>query len=519
MKKRKILQLNKFIFIPLNALLLCGCSGLSSDITSSSENITSQESSEDSSFIATLERRPAIKDETVYVSTLSSGQVSSVEIVNRLEDVEPGLYLDYGNYLSASNLTSLSSIVINDNCVEIPIYEAYDNFYYQTKVSASSPLPFNIAVKYYRDNIELQSDEIKGLSGRFKIGIDITPNENLDPYFSKHMMLQLQVPLSLNKHKIISSVGATGVLIGQTMTLAYMSLPGQSSHFEIELETKSFELDTMSASVSYFDLNSLLDIDLAAMVDGLHQLHQGLSNAASGSEQLGAGISELNTYLHEILNGLLEFQEGYSSFNEGLSYLVEVSNTLKNNLLLLVTGFNTLVTQGDSLVTGYAELSAGLLEFFDSIYPLVKYIPTIASGITALREGVVNFGVGLNAYQEGLHQLVDGLNAWAEGYYQFADALPLIEEGSMSLEEGIDLLTTGLATLLSSMDLIPEAMEELSNGLNQMAAGFDEFNTMIEELPLSDEEITLPVSFTSLNNATPHSVQFVYQIKAITVKQ
>jgi len=453
----------------------------------------------------------------VYATLDASGDVSTVQVVNRLHDIEPGLYKDYGDYLQVINLSSGAPLLENDDYLGVPVYAASRNFYYQGELAATTPLPFVLDITYSLDDVAILPAALAGEAGTVKIIIDITSNDDAPAYFKEAMMMQLQLPIALTHTSVISAPKATSVVVGSTQTLAYMVLPGQSVQYELTLESESFELENVVASLSPFDLNAMLDMDFETMIEGLTSLGDALAQSASGGEDLASGLETLVTNLGLLSAGLSEASSGLDAFATQFGSLVDGLESLATNLTALVGGLQALVNQNDAVSGGYAEMQGGLNDLLDALTMGLDPMDPRVQAATDSKAGLEQFRLSLLGYLGGVRDLTTGLVGWQAGLNQVVTGLPEAEAGVNQLHEAIATIAIGLQALQTGALAFPEAMTALAGGLATMANGLSSLQETLEDYPLqgSDEPA---VSFVSSLNPTPRSTQFVLQIAGITIR-
>lgn len=464
-----------------------------------------------------LEEYNVIKDETIYVNLLSNGQVDKIEIINHLRNINEGKYVDYGDFKTAYAISGLNEINIKEDYLELKLYDSYDNYYYQTELSRETEIPFIVDISYYYEDVLYEPNDIKGKSGKIKIKIDVTSNPNVSEVFNDRLAFQLQVPISIINNSIISHNASSQVLVGKNMTLAFMVLPKQSKSFEIILDSKSFELDSMQASIQSFDINSMLGFDLDDLFNGVNLLISALSDINDGGSLLKEGLflvdenlNLLNGALELLSNGLVEFDDGLDDVYNGLVMLQQGFNPISD-------GLNLLSEEGDQLIQGFSGLKDSLIQIIDGLYNITS-MPGMPSeeDLNELKNGLILFDYGLNRYHQGVKDIALGMSGLNNGFNQLVSNFPDILDGSNDLKEGSITIKEGLDELTNQFGEIPLAMSELSDGLSLILMTITELTSEFDDFQI-DDNIRLP-SFTSELNETPNSVQFIYNIKGISLR-
>ena len=89
------------------------------------------------------------KDEIVYVSLDLNGQATGVYVVNMFDVPTPTTILDYGNYASVQNLSSLALIQYSNGVIQSEAPKG--KFFYQGN-HPQATLPWQISIKYHLNN-------------------------------------------------------------------------------------------------------------------------------------------------------------------------------------------------------------------------------------------------------------------------------------------------------------------------------------------------------------------------------
>ena len=283
-------------------------------------------------------------DEVIFVTLNSDGIISSMNASNHITDAEFKNYQQFGHFNPTGHLNVTSSkakISLKEDHALIPSLNNYENFFYMLgldKDHYKNSLPFIITTSTKLDNNEVSSKELSGSSGNIKLSYKFEPNPQANLYYLKNFAAQVQIPINLTNSKIISSPNTMSeVLVGQTLTLAYMVMPGQSLTIEIELEASNFKFDGMQAVLMKFDL-----LEMAKDMINLNEM--GLDQFP----QMTDGITNIITEFTNAKNQMEPFFQGLSS----LSQLNESFDlTMFSQLQLLIDGINE-----DELHMGYTSL-------------------------------------------------------------------------------------------------------------------------------------------------------------------
>ena len=166
------------------------------------------------------------KEEVVYINLNTDGSVKEINVVNIFDLDENGTIIDYGTYQSLRNMTTTDRIDYSDGTVTIDA--GAGKLYYEGRMEGNA-MPWDISIHYYMDGTEYAGEEIAGMSGAFKMTIDITENASCAGNFFDGYALQASVTLDTEQCKNISAPDATIANVGGDKQLTYTILPGKGA--------------------------------------------------------------------------------------------------------------------------------------------------------------------------------------------------------------------------------------------------------------------------------------------------
>lgn len=495
-------KVNKLLAILVLILILPSCNTVSAD------DNTSTSGSSDIVYFP-LDEIKSPKDETIYVNLDLNGTVNSINVVNRLEGVKDGYIKDYGYFINALNLTSNEEIVIDEEMAKIPVIGEHDYFYYQTSLGRGYQLPFNLKTTIYLNDKEVDPFMVVGKKGQVKLEIEVTSNPNSHPYFYENYLCQIQLSLPIDQNTIISSEKATKVLVGRNLNLAYMVLPTQSAKFSLIYNTNKFEYQGLTATYSLFSFNDILGFDvslipdyLSLLIDGMEEMKDGQVLLKDGLVELFNGLSLLSDGMQELANGSLTLTNEAKAFFEGV-------REISFNLDLLNQGLNELASNGQDLNNGYQQIVSGINSFLEIVEPLLALNPTARELITQLRTGLNEYGSGLSQYVEGVNLVAENLSLLNEGMKLLAENSILVEDGMALISEGNEQTASAMLEIVNGTKDVPSQLDLMVDGQTKLIEAIKQALPLLENIPISSEQEI--VSFTSVLNEKPRSVQFIIQ--------
>src|SRR5699024_3075603 len=141
------------------------------------------------------------------------GAVQNMYVVNSFFISKHGEINDYGSYTQLKNLTNLEDVSQDDN-KHVSFMAEEDQFFYQGELE-NKPLPWDSSIKYVLDGNEVEAKNLVHKSGDLVIHIETNKNDNVDPLFFEHYLLQISLTLDPHIFKHIQAPKGTEVNEGK----------------------------------------------------------------------------------------------------------------------------------------------------------------------------------------------------------------------------------------------------------------------------------------------------------------
>lgn len=520
--------------------------------------------------------QPIGKNETVYGILQNDGSISTVEVVNHvyLRENASGIlsWQDYGSYSELINLLDdrqpqeapLAAAEIKQAAAETGLaLSDYDDMrslrwneldaakwqdlYYQG--TSSRTLPWLVKLNWKLNGADVSAETLSGASGMIDLSIEIEPADNIDTVYLESYMLQISVPLALNKTREVETSKASSMIAGRTRTLAYTVLPGQSGSFKLSFQAQDFSMSPIQITA----LPANIDLQgFASLTDGVGEISQGQSKLADGSSQLGSGISELLDGLQEISSGLAaystggtELQNAMSAYSRGLAEFKTQMGTLAAGGGAFAGGLDQYALSGQQILQGYSQLAQQLplmrlpavtVNELNQLLSLPNQLPdgtdltaqktmaqsllTLDGAIGGIEQGLKELNSGLGGYVDGaaklssqFGQIYTGMAALEPAAGELAGGFNLLNDGFRQREQGLPLITDGIEQITSDGKQLPAAAEELSAGQKKLADGLQALENAVSSLTEYKEPQL--VSFAAPGLIKPDSVQFLLRTQGI----
>lgn len=191
------------------------------------------------SFAVSLALGEVKKTEIVYANLDNYGKPLGLYVINNFESDTDASVVDYGVYDAVFPLSKVDGISYKDD--EISFDMPKGRYQYQGNL-VDRDLPWNIAVSYKLNDIEIKTEELSGAEGKLEIAIAITPKVT---EFTDNLTLQISVSLPSDKAFNIVSEGATIAVAGTNHTLAFVVLPTMGAEFTITANVEDFHMPGM----------------------------------------------------------------------------------------------------------------------------------------------------------------------------------------------------------------------------------------------------------------------------------
>ncbi len=444
---------------------------------------------------AEAEGKITSKDEVVYATLKSNGELEDIYVVNTLEVVKAGELIDYGKYSSVKNLTDLSELDQNGQVVQINAPEG--KFYYQGNMEDNTELPWDIEISYLLDGREVVASELAGKEGHVEIKINTAANEKADSVYFENYLLQISLQLS-NSYQNIEADGGMVANAGKNKQITFTVMPGQEESLSAEADVADFEFSGIDIAA----VPSTLPIDTSEMenmTDDMSALSDAIRELNNGVAELKKGVSELNDGAASLRDGSAKYKNGMSELSGSSSQVVAASSSIGDALKKI----NSSLSQGSAEmdVSSLSELPGGLTQ-------LANGLNQAADGLSELRKNYSEAYRALDGAIKGIpdHQLSEEeiaglLSSGADAnvvnklvdtyksaqkvkgtYVQvqkaFAAVDPTLNQVSGSVKEMSGNLTTIANELSASLeDMDMGALGELQKGLSTLSSNYGEFHS------------------------------------------
>ncbi|MCI9062994.1 MAG: hypothetical protein HFJ17_00060 [Clostridia bacterium] len=269
------------------------------------------------------------------------------------------------------------------------------DIYYQGE--SSKELPISCKVKYELDGKEISSDKILGKSGKVKITLEYTNNEertvNINGKNEKMyvpFIVAAGTVIDNSKNRDIEVSNGKIANDGSKTVVLGLALPGMQEsldisktdiaiphNIEITMDTTDFEQNSIITYVTPKIIEDS-DLDIFDKLDEMYskintlqssskELQKGANTLKEGTEEYSKKSKEFNNAMKQISGGVSTVNTNYSQINKGISSLNEGSSKLKmgaeslnKGIGQLSSALNSLPESAKALYDGTKSLNTGI---------------------------------------------------------------------------------------------------------------------------------------------------------------
>lgn len=339
------------------------------------------------------------KEEVVYAILDNAGKVDGLYVVNSFtcNDV-----VDYGNYKNIKNLTTTDKITQDGD--RISFHTDADKIYYQGDLKTKE-IPWNVEIHYMMDGTEYDAQELAGKSGKLKITLSITQNDNCDDSFWEGYALQASLALDSKKCTNIEAPDATIANVGSDKQLSYIIMPGEGADLTITADVTDFEMDAISINGTKLNLD--FEFDEHELLDQVYEIQDAIKELNDGATQLDDGAGEFKDGTKDMYDGTIALKDGAKSLNDGVKRLNDGIETVQ-------TALDTLNGKSDTLTDGSSEVLKALKTIQSSLKQVninTKDLTALSSASTQINSGIGSLVKGLNTIDTNIDTYYSSLSA------------------------------------------------------------------------------------------------------------
>ena len=380
------------------------------------------------------------------------------------------------------------------------IGEVYKNTSNQEE--KNEEMPIDTEIKYYLNDEEISSEDIKGKSGKIEIKY-INKDEKIVEVDGKQVKMYtpyiVACGMILDNEKFENVTVSSGKTIdnGSNTMVVGITMPGMQESLDlnkddieipekltIEADVKDFELGNMYMYIESNVFNSDLEFlsefesiysDIQNLKNASKQLVDGTKTLKEGTDTYTEKMGEFNNGLGVYTNGVNTISSNYTKINDGISTInsntkkiAEGSSNLSNGITELKTNLSSLISAMSKIKKGTDGINLGTQEIIKNVESSITKISASTSessdttkNLTALGTATETTIYKLNATKTALEKTVNSME-------ESEEKTVLLSQIS-SLDKQITELKTNVATERTAYNkVIKEETKEVLTGLNQL---------------------------------------------------
>lgn len=284
----------------------------------------------------TVSQKEIGKEETVYLITDATGEVTKTIVSDRLSNTD-----GKDKLTDKSNLSDIVNVKGDEDYSESNGTLTWNangkDISYQGTTTEAAPVTQKVT--YYLDGKEISPEELAGKSGKVTIRFDYKNNSSYTATVDGKKV-DVKVPFAAVSALVLSddfkNVEATNGQVktadGKSVVIGY-ALPGMTEslglddgqipeYFEVTADVEKFELKTaMTLVVNASNYASSEGLDLSNLDEVVDKLADAASQLQDGSGELADGLDTLKGSLVEFVNGMKTLNAGKDTLASGVTQL------------------------------------------------------------------------------------------------------------------------------------------------------------------------------------------------------
>lgn len=462
------------------------------------------------------------KNETVYGLLANDGTVKEVQVVNWAQGTPDGAaWTDYGSYREVNNSGSDVKPRVGKDQISwaSSAFEEKGLFY---QGITDKELPFKIDIDYTLDGKPIKPEQLAGKSGKLKVDIhleNLSKQTSLLSYKGQQgkqlsaketlytpFMFQVSTAVPAGKWKDLKTPGASQVVVGDEIQVAWMVFPFPKEEISLEMQGKDIELEPIDITA----LPSVLPLPSLDMEGELNQLIGGFDQLENSMNKMGSAAQEIQRNQEKIADGCGQVAAGLGELDDGVKKAYEGSGKLAGGLEQLRDGHERLA-QSNELLTQQLMYLIGSLEQLNQQSPMFPEddLQKLKKGIQGLNQGIIDEKTAITQLYGYTSELNSGLGEIHQGTQRLARETPALSSGMKELAKGQGQLADGL---FKAEDGISTMKKESG----------DQFNELMRGQAVTDELENLADDYKSFMDNTKNSnsqVQFLMRTEGIEITE
>lgn len=341
------------------------------------------------------------KSETVYVNLSEEGNVSEINIYSILTNNDAENYEDYTKYTKVENLTNRKNIESGEEKTIFNV-SGERRVAYTGKVGEEyyDKLPWTFKLTYKLNGVECAQKDLLGAKGLVEIVLEINANENAKDYYKNNYMLEVTGSYDMDDYLSLESEEAIIANTGNTKTLMFIVLPGQSTTLHIKLGTENFSMDGITMAMVPITGNILDELsDLVEEKENIENAKDAINASTdvilSSLKGMNSGLNGINTGVTEIKNGTKEIHglsglrdEDIAKLKALLEEIEPIIEDTKKDLENMKTNYEIFVEMSEKLSEESKKLEDNVKNLNNNLSDLEEMTEDLPNDVKILKNTV-----------------------------------------------------------------------------------------------------------------------------------
>ncbi len=449
------------------------------------------------------------KTESVFINLGYYGDVEQINVYNSCDVYGGSEIKDFGDYEEISNLSNKNEAKTGENGERVWDVSGLNNFSYIGKVNNSfySKVPWSFDVSYKLNGVPTNPSDLLHKSGVIEIDVDIKANENATEYYKNNYMLEITSSFDMDEFLSVESDEAMFVSKGNTKTLMFIVLPGQSTDFSIRIGSDDFEMDGLTFAMIPLEgdmLDKISDVikDKQDFEDAFDAINESTDIVLYAMKGMSSGMNEMKEGLTSLKRGSDKLHELSDKRDESIKNLTSAIEDLKGN-----------VDNGKSDLENLDNMLDDIMDMAESINP---YVVAMSKSIKAIEDDLTDFGEIIEDLPDDLDDIKDTVKVLSE---LTGDLAKLIKAQDDTKDIDVVGLKQSVVKIENAMGQLSEELKtENLGGLNE--AGYAKIGAIGTQVTVVAQELTNVKSVLSeveslLGDATASQTDMVTRLKAL----
>ena len=420
--------------------------------------------------------------ENYYALLSPVGEWKEGSIVRQYEARGSKSVTDYGSYTKIKNLSNgVDAETSGDRHVFHFPNGAPESLFSEGETKEPfGILPWNIAISYELNGVEVDPSVLAGEKGLVRIHVEFNRNPNAQEYAKKNYVLICRANFTMEDILSLKAEKAEVVSLGEKKEVLFVLLPGEEDAFTIEVGTNAFEFDGLQFQMMPLrsaQVDRIKDLQNAKsdMEDSYHALKDAGDALLNSLDESQQSLRSMQNSLKEA-NGLAK-----ASQEEGKAYQAERDQSYAA-LDRLTESLSPLSGNGEDLEGTIRNTKEDIERSKDSVNRLENSLSDLENAIVGIRGDVPD-----SADLEKAEKTIEALNGMME-QSQKKTTTEVIQSLNQSLagnplHDTVMQLVNGYAGLsMSEAETKKKAQKLLTESLSVLEDSIPDIKALQEDL-------------------------------------